>query len=114
MDARVLADTYHDNYLKYADVESVNYWQSIKTPDSINISPAYTSTAGAVVNGDAVSKSGIFGLMFDEDAMGYSLLDRRMVPTPVNASGLYRNIFIHAKQKVFMDNTEKAVVLLLD
>lgn len=114
MDARVLADTYHDNYLKYADVESVNYWQSIKTPDSVNISPAYTSTAGAVVNGDAVSKSGIFGLMFDEDAMGYALLDRRMVPTPVNASGLYRNIFIHAKQKVFMDNTEKAVVLLLD
>ena len=114
MDARVLADTYHDNYLKYADVESVNYWQSIRTPDSINISPAYTSTAGAVVNGDAVSKSGIFGLMFDEDAMGYALLDRRMVPTPVNASGLYRNIFVHAKQKVFMDNTEKAVVLLLD
>ena len=114
MDARVLADTYHDNYLKYADVESVNYWQSIRTPDSINISPAYTSTAGAVVNGDAVSKSGIFGLMLDEDAMGYALLDRRMVPTPVNASGLYRNIFVHAKQKVFMDNTEKAVVLLLD
>lgn len=114
MDARVLADTYHDNYLKYADVESVNYWQSIRTPDSINISPAYTSAAGAVVNGDAVSKSGIFGLMFDEDAMGYAMLDRRMVPTPVNASGLYRNIFVHAKQKVFMDNTEKAVVLLLD
>jgi len=114
MDARVLADTYHDNYLKYADVESVNYWQSIRTPDSVNVSPAYTSAAGAVVNGDPVSKAGIFGLMFDEDAMGYALLDRRMVPTPVNASGLYRNIFVHAKQKVFMDNTEKAVVLLLD
>lgn len=114
MDARVLADTYHDNYLKYADVESVNYWQSIKTPDSINISPVYTSTSGAVVNGDAVSKSGIFGLMFDEDAMGYAVLDRRMVPTGVNASGLYRNIFLHAKNKVFQDNSEKAVVLLLD
>lgn len=114
MDARVLADTYHDNYLKYADVESVNYWQSIQTPDTVNVSPVYTSTAGAVVNGDAVSKSGIFGVMFDEDAMGYALLDRRMVPTPINANGLYRNIFVHAKQKVFMDNTEKAVVLLLD
>lgn len=114
MDARVLADTYHDNYLKYADVESVNYWQSIKTPDSINISPVYTSTSGTVVNGDPISKSGIFGLMFDEDAMGYALLDRRMVPTSVNASGLYRNIFLHAKNKVFQDNSEKAVVLLLD
>ena len=114
IDARVLADTFHDNYLRYADVESVNYWQSIKTPDAVNVSPVYTSTSGAVVNGEAVSKAGIFGLMFDEDAMGYALLDRRMVPTVVNASGLYRNIFIHAKEKVFMDNTEKAVVLLLD
>ena len=114
IDARVLADTFHDNYLRYADVESVNYWQSIRTPDAVNVSPVYTSTSGAVVNGEAVSKAGIFGLMFDEDAMGYALLDRRMVPTVVNASGLYRNIFIHAKEKVFMDNTEKAVVLLLD
>ena len=114
IDARVLADTFHDNYLRYADVESVNYWQSIRTPDAVNVSPVYTSTSGAVVNGEAVSKAGIFGLIFDEDAMGYALLDRRMVPTVVNASGLYRNIFIHAKEKVFMDNTEKAVVLLLD
>lgn len=114
MDARVLADTFHDTYLRYADVESVNFWQSIKTPDSVNVTPAYTSTAGAVVTGEAISQGGIFGLMFDEDAMGYALLDRRMVPTPVNASGLYRNIWVHAKQKVFMDNTEKAIVLLLN
>lgn len=114
MDARVLADTYHDTYLRYADVESVNYWQSIRTPDSVNVTPAYTTAAGAVVTGDPVNQAGIFGLMFDEDAMGYALLDRRMVPTPVNASGLYRNLWVHAKQKVFMDNTEKAVLLLLD
>lgn len=114
IDSRVLADTYHDNYLKYADVESVNFWQSIKTPDAVNVTPAYTNTSGAVVTGTAVNQTGIFGLMFDEDAMGYALLDRRMVPTQVNASGLYRNLFVHAKQKVFMDNTEKAVVLLLD
>ena len=115
MDARVLADTYHDTYLKYADVESVNFWQSIKTPDSVNVTPAYTNASGAVVSpAQAVSQNGVFGLMFDEDAMGYALLDRRMLSTPVNASGLYRNIWVHCKQKVFMDNTEKAVLLLLD
>ena len=115
MDARVLADTYHDTYLKYADVESVNFWQSIRTPDTVNVTPTYTSTSGAVVTPEtAVTKSGVFGLMFDEDAMGYALLDRRMLSTPVNASGLYRNIWVHCKQKVFMDNTEKAVLLLLD
>lgn len=112
--ARVLADTYHDSFLRYADVEAVNYWQSIKTPDSINVTPAYTGTNGSVVTGSAVSQDSIFGLIFDEDAMGYALLDRRMVSTPVNASGLYRNIWLHAKNKVFMDNTEKAIVLLLD
>lgn len=114
IDARVLADTYHDNYLRYADVESVNYWQSIRTPDSISITPTYTGTNGAVVTGDPVTQAGIFGLIFDEDAMGYALLDRRMISTVVNANGLYRNIFLHCKEKVFMDNTEKSVVLLLD
>ena len=115
MDARVLADTYHDTYLKYADVESVNFWQSIRTPDTVNVTPSYTNTAGEVVTPEsAVTKAGIFGLMFDEDSMGYALLDRRMLSTPVNASGLYRNIWVHCKQKVFMDNTEKAVLLLLD
>lgn len=115
IDARVLADTYHDSYLKYADVENVNFWQSIKTPDTVKCKPTYTHTDGtAKTPGSAVTQANVFGVMFDEDAMGYALLDRRIVPTQVNASGLYRNLWVHCRQKVFMDNTEKAVVLLLD
>ena len=115
IDARVLADTYHDTYLKYADVESVNFWQSIKTPDTVKVKPSYTHTDGTVKTpGSAVTQANVFGVMFDEDCMGYALLDRRVVPTTINASGLYRNLWVHCKEKVFMDNTEKAVVLLLD
>ena len=114
IDARVLADTYHDSYLRYADVESVNFWQSIKNPDAINITPTYTNASGAVTTGTAVEQAGIFGLIFDEDAMGYALLDRRMLSTPENAAGRYHNIWLHCKEKVFMDNSEKAAVLLLD
>ena len=115
IDARVLADTYHDSYLRYSDVETVNFWQSIKTPDTVKVTPSYTHTDGTVKTPlSAVTQANVFGLMFDTDAMGYALLDRRIVPTPVNASGLYRNLWVHCKQKVFMDNTEKAVVLLLD
>ena len=115
IDARVLADTFHDTYLKYADVESVNYWQSIATPDSINITPAYTDTAGVLkVPGSAVTQSAIFGIMFDRDAMGMTLLDQRILSTPLNTKGLYRNLHVHCKQRVVMDNTEKIVVLLLD
>ena len=115
IDARVLADTFHDSYIRYADVETVNFWQSSKTPDTITVTPSYTHTDGTVKTPlSAVTQGKIFGLMFDEDAMGYAYLDRRVVPTSLNASGLYRNLWVHARERVFMDNTEKAVVLLLD
>ena len=115
IDARVLADTYHDNYLKYADVETVNYWQSISTPDSIDITPAYTSTAGVLtVPVNPVTQADIFGIIFDRDAMGMTMLDRRVLSTPLNTKGLYRNLHVHCKQRVVFDNTEKIAVLLLD
>lgn len=115
IDARVLADTYHDTYLRYADVESVNYWQSINTPDSINVTPAYTDTAGVLkVPVNPVSQSAVFGILFDRDAMGMTLLDQRVLSTSLNTKGLYRNLHLHCKQRVVMDNTEKIAVLLLD
>ena len=115
IDARVLADTFHDSYLRYADVESVNYWQSINTPDTINITPSYTSTAGVLVTPNSpVTQSAVFGVMFDRDAMGMTLLDNRVLSTPLNTKGLYRNLHVHCKQRVVFDNTEKVVVLLLD
>lgn len=115
IDARVLADTFHDSYLRYADVESVNFWQSINSPDTVNVTPAYTSTAGALVTPQsAVSQSNVFGIMFDRDFMGMTLLDQRVLSTMLNTKGLYRNLHVHAKVRVAMDNTEKGVVLLLD
>lgn len=114
-DARVLADTFHDTYLRYADVETVNYWQSIGTPDTVNVTPSYVDNAGVLVTpGSAISQSDVFGIMFDQDAMGMTLLDKRVLSTPLNTKGLYRNLHVHCKQRVFFDNTEKVVVLLLD
>lgn len=115
IDARVLADTFHDSYLKYADVESVNFWQSINSPDSINVTPAYTDTNGVLkVPASPVTQGDIFGIMFDRDAMGMTLLDKRVLSTPLNTKGLYRNLHVHCRQRVVFDNTEKVVVLLLD
>ena len=93
----------------------MNYWQSMSTPDSIDITPAYTSTAGVLtVPGSAVTQSDIFGIIFDRDAMGMTMLDRRVLSTPLNTKGLYRNLHVHCKQRVVFDNTEKIAVLLLD
>ena len=114
IDARVLADTFHDNYLKYADVETINFWQGIDTPDKVMVTPTYTNTSGVATTGEAVNKSGVFALLFDEDAMGWAMIHEKVIPTPVNARGEYRNMWYHMRLRCFSDNTEKGVVFLLD
>jgi hypothetical protein len=61
-----------------------------------------------------VEQAGIFTVLFDDAALGINRQGTRIVPTPLNASALYRNIFTHAKFMMFQDNTEKAAVFLLD
>lgn len=115
MDARVLADTFHDNYLKYADVETVNFWQGIETPDKIIVTPTYTNTSGVVTTaGSAITQTGVFAVLFDEDAMGWSMIHNKVIPTPINPRGEYRNMWYHMRLRCFSDNTEKGVVFLLD
>ena len=115
MDARVLADTYHDSYLKYADVEGIPYWQSWDKMAQVDVTPSYVDNTGTLVTpGSNVQVENVLGVIFDRDAMGMSILDRRVLSTPVNESGLYRNIWVHCKQRIVFDNTEKVAILLLD
>lgn len=114
IDSRVLADTFHDNYLKYADVETLNFWQGIDTPDKVMVTPTYTNTSGVAIVGNAVSQTGVFALLFDEDAMGWAMIHEKVIPTPVNARGEYRNMWYHMRLRCFSDNTEKGVVFLLN
>lgn len=114
IEARVLADTYHDNFLRYSDVESISYWQSIDSRDTVNVTPAYMDTTGAFVTGNPVEVENVYGIIFDRDCMGMTVLDRRVLSTRVNEAGLYRNIHVHARQRVVFDNTEKCALLLLN
>lgn len=114
-EAMALADTYHDNYLRLADNDTVNYWQSIETPDTINVTPCYINASGQPTTpADAVSQSAIMGVIFDEEAAGYATTQNWSAPTPLNARGGYSNIWFHTTFKAWTDNTEKVVVLLLD
>ena len=80
----------------------------------MTVTPAWTDTSGVLdIPSSAVSVDNVFGLMFDRDFMGMTVLGQRMLSTPVNASGIYRNIWLHAKNRIFTDPTEKAVLLLL-
>lgn len=114
MNAMVLSTTFNDGYLKGADVEAVNFWQSADSPDSINVVPVYTGTNGAIVTGAAQTQGKIFGLIHDKDALGYSDVNNWSAVTPLNIDGGYWNEAHHTRFKSMLDNTEKAAVLLLD
>lgn len=115
METMVLSNTFNDNYLQMADREYVDYWQNIESPDQIRVIPSWIDANGEVVTGgETLSVSNIFGVMFDRDALGYNhYLDRTAV-TPLNAGGLYYNVFQHSRAQFMSDLSEKFVLLLLD
>lgn len=114
INSMVLSVTYHDDYMKLPTYESINFWQSIDTPDSVSITPVYTGTNGAIATSSAVAQSNVIGVIHDRDALGYTITNPVSAVTPLNAKGLYWTEYYHARFKTVMDNSEKAVVLLLD
>ncbi len=114
MNARVLADAYHDDFLEYADVEAVNYWQSIDSPMEIDVTPSYMNTSGNIVTGAAQQINNLVGVIFDRDALGYTTVNNWSATTPLNAKGGYWNTFHHFTERWYNDFTEKGIVLLLD
>lgn len=115
IDARVLADTYNYKFLEFADVEAVNYWQAIESPDEIDITPTYLDGSGALVTAQAsVNQTAVMGVIFDEDAIGYTLMNEFSGVTPMNVRGEYWNQYFNYVLRYWNDFTEKGVVLLLD
>ena len=114
MEAEVLADTYHDNFLRYADVESVGYWQAIENPDEIQVTPVYTDTSCAPVTGSAQTLTDVIGVVFDRDAVGYNIYQDSMDASPYNARGDYYNLWYRVRIQYQVDVSEKGFVLVLD
>ena len=114
MNARVLADTFHYDFIEYADVEAVNYWQSIETPMAINVTPSYMNTSGNIVTAESQNITNLVGVIFDQDALGMTTVNEWSATTPLNAKGGYWNTFHHFTERWYNDFTEKGIVLLLD
>lgn len=114
MRANVLSQTFHDEFLRMADHEMVNFWQSINTPDGVNVTPGYIAANGAATTGAAQNLTGVFGLLMDEEAGGYTRLRSTIKPAPYNARGDYQNFWLKEYNKMYQDNTEKIVLLMLD
>lgn len=115
MEAEVLADTYHDNYLTLADTEAVSYWQNIQSPNSISVTPVYIDATGTVVTNAAnQAVSDIVGVMFDRDAVGYNIYQDTLDASPYNRKGQYYNLFNNVRIQYQNDVCEKGILLVLD
>lgn len=85
--------------------QTVPFWQSIQSPDSINVQAA----SGA----PAVSQTRVMGILFDREAMGTFKNKYTSLTSPINAAGKYYNVFYHMITMYYNDLTENAVVFLL-
>ena len=115
MDASVLSSVYNDNYLKWADHEQVNFWQSIDTPDGISIQASYMKPDGTIgQDTTGTATANIFGVLFDEEAMGITTCGQWSSASRFNARGGYTNFWYHFNDRYYNDFTENGIVFLLD
>lgn len=109
-----MSNTFHNDLVKISAHENVNYWQAVDSPDQIQAAPVYLNTDGTLQDGVATTIDNLFGIIFDEEAMGYTTVNTWSAPTPFNAAGGYWNIYFHFTERFWNDFTEKAVLLFFD
>lgn len=118
VDAQVLAVTFNADKVSSklpAITERVNFFQSMNTPDAVNVKPAYVGADGAVVAAPATQNvTSIFALLVDRDAMGVNFYDQSVDVSPYEASGKYYNYWYHDAHRYYNDVTENAILFLLD
>lgn len=114
IEAMTLSDTYNTNYLKMVDREAVSFWQSIEAADEIQVTPAFVDGDLVIDTANAVTLSGVVGVLFDRDACGYNIIRDDLETSAYNAHGSYYNLVPHVDVQLMNDISEKGVVLMLD
>ncbi len=115
MEASVLADTFHDNYLRMADTAILNFWQSIKSLDQIDVTPTYMKNDGTLETPlSSVQISNVFGVITDVEAAGYTIVNQRTTSAAYNGKGEFQNFWLKFTDRYWNDFTENTIIMLLD
>lgn len=112
--ANVLPDIFNPQYLPIEQYEGVTYWQDIKTPAQIDITPAIVDTAtGEQTKGAEVNIPYVVGILYDVDGMmsDYQLDDA--LSTPMEARKRYYNIWYSFARNGIIDNTENSIIFYM-
>lgn len=105
-DVFLQSGTFHDEYTKLVNAETVPFWQGSGTDY------AFTSTgkisAKPASGGDAQEVTGVLGCIFDRDALGVMNNNQR-VTTQWNAKAEFTNYFYKKDARYFNDLNENFV-----
>lgn len=115
-DVYLQSDTFHDNFTRITDGESIPYWQGSGTDYALastgQISGIPVSEAGKDTPTPVVVKN-VLAVIFDRDALGVANFDRR-VTTQYNAKAEFTNYFYKQDAGYFNDLNENFVVFFAE
>lgn len=114
INSEVYSTVFNPDFLKLVDFERVNFWQSALNPSQIQNKPVMLNKDGTLKTVGATTISNVFGVLFDEEAAGYTTVNEWSQPSPFNARGGYYNQFWHFTDRYWNDFTENAIVFYVD
>lgn len=114
INSEVYSTVFNPDFLKTVDFETVNYWQSSLSPSAVNVKPTVLKNDGSLINTENVQLFKVLGVLFDEEAAGYTTVNQWSQPSPFNARGGYYNQFWHFTDRYWNDFTENAVIFYMD
>ena len=114
INSEVYSTVFNPDFLKVVDFEKVNYWQAALSPSSINVWRTMLKKDGTLSVGVQSKIDNVFGVLFDEDAAGYTTVNEWAQPSPFNARGGYYNQFWHFTDRYWNDFTENAVIFYIE
>lgn len=110
INSEVYSSVFNPDFLKLVDFERVNFWQSALNPSQIKSKPVMLNKDGTLNTVGNTSIENVFGVLFDEEAAGYTTVNEWSQPSPFNARGGYYNQFWHFTDRYWNDFTENAIV----
>lgn len=110
INSEVFTSVFNPGFLKLVDYETVNFWQSPFEPVTINSNVKVLKTDGTLAVKNDCNISNLFGILFDEEAAGYTTVNQWSQPTPFNARGGYYNQFWHFTDRYWNDFTENVAI----
>lgn len=114
INSEVYSTVFNPDFLKLVDFERVNFWQSALNPSQIQNKPVMLNKDGTLNTVGNTDISNVFGVLFDEEAAGYTTVNEWSQPSPFNARGGYYNQFWHFTDRYWNDFTENAIVFYVD